>query len=86
MNTSSRSSAINRRHCIVAVILAVLICGVGVRPCLSMDLSPSWVKDLTPNDKMLLELCKSSDTTPEDIKAILDGKDVLAESRFHYMA
>ena len=72
MNTSNRSSAINRRHWIVAAILAALICGVSF----------GEEAEVETNDQKLLALCIDPEATPEAIEALLKaGADVAARDK-----
>ena len=69
MNTSNRSSAINRRHWIAAAMLAALICGVSFGEETKVE----------TNDEKLLALCQDPEATPEAIEALLKaGADVAA--------
>lgn len=58
---------INRRRCIAAAILSTLICGVSFS-------EESTVKT---NNQELIALCKTPETTPEDIETLLEtGADI----------
>ena len=71
MNTSNRSSAINRCHWFVAAMLTVWICSVSF----------GEEAKVRTNDEKLLALCKDPKATPEDIEALLKADaDIEARS------
>ena len=72
MNTSNTSSVINRRHWIVAAMLAAFICGV----------SCSEEATYETNHQKLLALCKAPKATPKAIETLLKaGADIEARAR-----
>ena len=73
MNTSNRSSAINRRHWIVAVMLAALICGTSFGEEAKVE----------TNDQKLLALCQEPKATTEAIESLLKaGADIKTRGKF----
>ena len=73
MNTSYRSSTINRRYWIVAVVLVALVSGVSFG-------EEAKIETL---DQKLLALCKDSEATTEAIESLLKaGADNKARSQY----